>query len=186
MHKSKTLNHPVAPFPYPVVPVEYLKEDLEEDLAITLPTPLRSKDQHLYQKLKGSLQWNDKGEILMEDNHPISRSHITDLINTAIQTKRKIRKFPTGWEYFNQKLQEANIPERLLGRDPQFLSQEEEWKLELKSKPESEKEWEPEQKPKNPIKKYKWESTYTGKHPLISFSMTRETDHEGILSLFTE
>ena len=31
------------PFPDPVVPVEDPKEDLEDDLAITLPTSLRSK-----------------------------------------------------------------------------------------------------------------------------------------------
>ena len=101
-----------------MVPVEDPKEDLEDDLAITRPTSLRSKGQHLYQKLKGTLQWNDKGEILTEDNRPISGSHITDLINTAIQTQRKIRKLPTGWGYFNQKLREANIPVRLLGRGP--------------------------------------------------------------------
>ena len=44
---------PVDPFPDPVVPVENPKEDLEDDLAITLPPSLRSKGQHLYQKLKG-------------------------------------------------------------------------------------------------------------------------------------
>ena len=76
------------PFPSdPVVPVEDPKEDLEDDLAIGLPPFLRSKGQYLYQKLKGALQWNDKGEILIEDN----------LINTAIRTQRKIRKLPTGW-----------------------------------------------------------------------------------------
>ena len=47
---------PVDPFPDPVVPVEDPKEDLEDDLAITLPTSLRSKGQHLYQMLKGTLQ----------------------------------------------------------------------------------------------------------------------------------
>ena len=59
---------PVDPIPDPVVSVEDPKEDLEDDLAITLPPSLRSKGQHLYQKLKGTLQWNDKGEILKEDN----------------------------------------------------------------------------------------------------------------------
>ena len=47
---------PVDAFPDPVVPVEDPKEDLEYDLAITLPPSLRSKGQHLYQKLKGTLQ----------------------------------------------------------------------------------------------------------------------------------
>ena len=86
-----------------------------------------------------------------------------DLINTAIQTQRKIRKLPTAWENFNQKLREANIPERLLGRGPQFQSQEEVWKPEPKSErdsePESESRPESEWKPKIPRKKYKWEST---------------------------
>ena len=47
---------PVDPFPDPVVSMEDPKEDLEDDLAITLPHSLRSKDHHLYQKLKGTLQ----------------------------------------------------------------------------------------------------------------------------------
>ena len=72
------------PFPDPVVRVEDPKEDLEDDLVITLPTYLRSKCHYLCQKLKGTLQWNDKGKILMEDNCSISGSHITDLINMAI------------------------------------------------------------------------------------------------------
>ena len=80
-----------------MVPVEDPKEDLEDDLAITLPTSLRSKVQYLYQKLKGTLQRNDKCEILTDDNQPISGSHITDLINMAIQTQRKIRKLPTSY-----------------------------------------------------------------------------------------
>ena len=46
----------VDPFPDPVVPVEDPKEDLEDDLAITLPPSLRSKGQHMYQKLKGTVQ----------------------------------------------------------------------------------------------------------------------------------
>ena len=154
---------PGDPFSDPVVPVEDPKEDLENDLAITLPPSLRSKGQHLYQKLKGTLQWNDKGEILTEDDRPISGSHITDLINTTIRTQRKRKKLPTGWGYFNQKLQESNIPERLLGRGPQFQMQEEVWKPEPKSEPDSEPESEPEPepgwKPKIPRKQYKWEST---------------------------
>ena len=43
---------PVDPFPDHVVPLEHPKEDLEDDLAITLPPSLRSKGEHLYQKLR--------------------------------------------------------------------------------------------------------------------------------------
>ena len=52
------------PSPDPVdIPVDDSKEDSEDDLAITLTTSLRSKGQHLYLKLKGTSQWNDKGKI---------------------------------------------------------------------------------------------------------------------------
>ena len=57
---------PVDPFRDPVARVEDPKEDLEDDLAITLPPSLRSKGRNLYQELKGTVQWNDKGEILTE------------------------------------------------------------------------------------------------------------------------
>ena len=92
----------VHPFP-DLVPAEDPKEDLENDLAIILPTYLRSKGEHLYQKLTGTLQWNGKGKSLTEDNHSNSGSHITDLINMAIRIQRKLRKLQTGWEYFAQK-----------------------------------------------------------------------------------
>ena len=157
---------PVDPFSYPVAPVEDPKEDLEDDLAITLPPSLRSKGQHLYQKLKGTVQWNDKAEILIEDNRPISGLHIPHYTNTAIRTQRKIRKLPTGWGYFNQKLREANIPERLLSRGPQFQPQvvwkpepEPEPESDTESEPETETESESEWQTKTPRKKYKWEST---------------------------
>ena len=178
---------PVDPFPDPVVPVEDPKEDLEDNMAINLPPSLRSKGQHLYQKLKGTLQWNDKGEILTQDNRPIGGSHIADLINTGIRTKRKIRKLPADWGYFTQKLQEANIPERLLGRGLQFQPPEEVWKPEPESEleSESEPEWESEWKPKIPRKKeqmgeyIKWKTS-------IDLLQYDEKDHEGLLSLFTK
>ena len=68
----KSLDH----FPDPVELFQVSIEDLENGLAITLPTSLSSKGQHLYQKLKGTLQWNGKGEILTEDNPTINESHI--------------------------------------------------------------------------------------------------------------
>ena len=49
----------------------------------------------------------------------------------------------------------ANIPERLLGRGPQFQSQEEVWKPELKSEPDSEPEFEPESEPEKLSSKMK-------------------------------
>ena len=100
--------------------------------------------------------------MLTEDNRPISGSHITDLINTAIWTQRKIRKLPTGWGYFYQKLREANIPERLLG-GPQFQPQQEVWKPEPEFEPESEPKPESEWKPKIPRKKYKMGEYIKGK-----------------------
>ena len=111
---------PGDPFPDPVVPVEDPKEDLENDLTITLPPSLRSKGQYLYQKLKGTLQWNDKGEILTEDNQPISGSHITDLINTAIQTQRKIRTLPTGWDILIKSYKKLTFQRGYWGVVPSF------------------------------------------------------------------
>ena len=80
---------PVDPFPDPVEPLQSHKEILEDGLAITLPVSLRRKGQHLLQKLKGTLQWNDKYEILTEDNCPISGSHITDLIYRLFECREK-------------------------------------------------------------------------------------------------
>ena len=67
-YDRKQYPEPVHPILDPVVPMEDPKEDLEDDLAIICPPSLRSKGQNLYQKLKGTVQWNGKGEILTGDD----------------------------------------------------------------------------------------------------------------------
>ena len=92
----------------------------EEDISSSLPPTLKTKGSALLRKLKTSLEWNNRGEILSEHGKPIPGTNITDLIHTAVPVHRKPKRWPKGWTYFLQRMEEANVPQILLGSGPQF------------------------------------------------------------------
>ena len=92
----------------------------EEDISSSLPPTLKTKGSALLRRLKTSLEWNDRGEILSAHGKPIPGTNITDLIHTAVRVHRKPKRWPKGWTYFLQRMEEANVPQILLGSGPQF------------------------------------------------------------------
>ena len=42
------------------------------------------------------------------------------MIHTAVRVHRKPKRWPKGWTYFLQRMEEANIPQILLGSGTQF------------------------------------------------------------------
>ena len=92
----------------------------EEDISLSLPPTLKTKGSALLRRLKTSLEWNDRGEILSAHGKPIPGTNITDLIHTAVRVHRKPKRWPKGWTYFLQRMEEANVPQILLGSGPQF------------------------------------------------------------------
>ena len=95
-------------------------EEEEEDISSSLPLTLKTKGSALLRKLKTSLEWDNRGEILCEHGKPIPGTNITDLIHTAVRVHRKPKHWPKGWTYFLQRMEEANVPQILLGSGPQF------------------------------------------------------------------
>ena len=92
----------------------------EEDISSSLPATLKTKGSALLRRLKTSLEWNNRGEILSAHGKPIPGTKITDLIHTAVRVHRKPKRWPKGWTYFLQRMEEANVPQILLGSGPQF------------------------------------------------------------------
>ena len=52
------------------------------------PPTLKIKSGALLKRLKASLEWNQRGEILTPEGKPNSGSNITDLLHTAIRVHR--------------------------------------------------------------------------------------------------
>ena len=100
--------------------MDALVAEEEEDISSSLPPTLKTKGSALLRKLKTSLEWNNRGEILSEHGKPIPGTNITDLIHTAVRVHRKPKRWPKGWTYFLQRMEEANVPQILLGSGPQF------------------------------------------------------------------
>ena len=96
------------------------EEEDEEDINLLLPPTLKTKGSALLRRLKTSLEWNNRGEILSAHGKPIPGTNITDLVHTAVCVHRKPKRWPKGWTYFLQRMEEANIPQILLGSGPQF------------------------------------------------------------------
>ena len=108
--------HPPPPPQQQESQIDALVVEEEEDISSSLPPTVKTKGSALLRKLKTSLEWNNRGEILSEHGKPIPGANITDLIHTAVRVHRK----PKGWTHFLQRMEEANVPQILLGSGPQF------------------------------------------------------------------
>jgi hypothetical protein len=89
---------------------EQLKQSII--LAInTFPKYCRAKGRVLLELLTAHkpLPWNDKGQILDDNNQPIVNSHILDLIRYTADARIKVGP-PVGWIQMKKILQELNIP----------------------------------------------------------------------------
>ena len=106
--------HPPPPPQKQESQMDALVAEEEEDISLTLPPTLKTKGSALLRKLKTSLEWNNRGD------KPIPGTNITDLIHTAVRVHRKPKRWPKGWTYFLQRMEEANVPQILLRSGPQF------------------------------------------------------------------
>ena len=103
--------HPPPPPQQQESQMDALVAEEEADISSSLPPTLKTKGSALLRKLKTSLEWNNRGEILSEHGKPIPGTNITDLIHTAVCVHRKPKRWPKGWTYFLQRMEEANVPQ---------------------------------------------------------------------------
>lgn len=93
-----------------------LKSQMRDSLAISTPKPYLNRAKALFRNMEAFLKFNDKGEIITNEDRVIPNSRIEDLIQHAVRDRRR-NMTPTGWEYFLHLLREYNVPKTLLNRN---------------------------------------------------------------------
>lgn len=93
----------------------HLKEQMRESVSISTPKPYLNRAKALFRNMEAFLKFNDKGEIITNDDKTIPQSRIEDLVQHAVRDRRR-NMTPTGWDYFLRLLKEHNIPKSLLNR----------------------------------------------------------------------
>lgn len=96
--------------------MKLLKEQMRNSLGIATPKPYRNRAKGLFQFIENSLRFNQKGEIYDKDNQVISSSRVEDLIQYAVNDRRRSNLKPAGWNEFLDLLRVKNVPKNFLNR----------------------------------------------------------------------
>ena len=92
-----------------------LKEKIRNDLALGTPKPYRNRALSLYRSIEPTIKFNERGELIGEDDQPIRDSRAEDLIQHAVRDHR--RPFtPIAWAEFVNLLKKHNVPRSVLSR----------------------------------------------------------------------
>ena len=78
-----------------------------------IPKRAKGKARALLSVLKDHIQWNERGEIII-DGAPIPNSHISDLIKYTVVRHFGKKQPPIGSDEFSQLLKVHNIPRSLI------------------------------------------------------------------------
>ena len=94
------------------------REQLKNGLSAGTPKPYRNRALALYNQIAPLIQFNDKGELLINkgssgDASAVVGSRAEDLIQHAVRDRRK-HFTPTGWSEFAEQLHKHNIPRMML------------------------------------------------------------------------
>jgi len=96
--------------------MKILKEQMRNSLGIATPKPYRNRAKGLFQFIENSLRFNKKGEIYDNQNQVIAGSRVEDLIQYAVNDRRRNILKPEGWSEFLDLLREKNVPKNFLNR----------------------------------------------------------------------
>lgn len=96
--------------------LKQLKEQMRQQLTMTTPKPYRNRAQSLFNSIESFLKYNERGELLDENDRVIPHSRVEDLIQHAVRDRRR-KMLPEGWPYFLNVLREHNVPKSSLNRD---------------------------------------------------------------------
>lgn len=120
-HRFKEEENPKDPYRQLVMQSDVLgqmlnlKEQMRDSISISTPKPYVNRAQALFRNIEAFVKFNDKGEIITNDDRVIPHSRIEDLIQHAVRDRRR-NIMPVGWKYFIRLLQEHNVPKSLLNR----------------------------------------------------------------------
>lgn len=96
--------------------MKMLKEQMRNSLGIATPKPYRNRAKGLFQFIESSLRFNEKGEIYGKGDQAITGSRVEDLIQYAVNDRRRSNLKPEGWNDFLELLREKNVPKNFLNR----------------------------------------------------------------------
>ena len=115
-YSSATCSNKVADSPQIDQCHSSIEASTKDDILDSLPLSLRSKAKVILDHLRKhtSLQWNNKGEIIV-DGKLITGSNIIDLIKVQLKDYKSFH--PVGEEVFSQLVLESHVPLNLLTQD---------------------------------------------------------------------
>ena len=85
---------------------------LENEIIDSVPKTLKQKARRLLDKIKGTVSWNNRGEMMYR-NVPVPERNIVDLVNDALRKRKSFQ--PVGWKMFARGLKDVNAPMDLIG-----------------------------------------------------------------------
>ena len=85
---------------------------VENEIVDSVPKSLKPKARRLLDKIKGTVSWNDRGEMVYR-NVSVPGSNIFDLVNDALRKRKSFQ--PVGWKTFARGLKDVNAPMDLVG-----------------------------------------------------------------------
>ena len=85
---------------------------VENEIIDSVPKSLKPKARRLLDKIKGTVSWNDRGEMVYK-NVLVPGSNIVDLVNDALRKRKSFQ--PVGWKTFARGLKDVNAPMDLVG-----------------------------------------------------------------------
>ena len=92
-----------------------LKERIRNDLSLGTPKPYRNRALSLYRSIEPVIKFNERGELIGDDEKAIQDSRAEDLIQHAVRDHR--RPFtPVAWDTFVDLLKKHNVPRSVLSR----------------------------------------------------------------------
>ena len=89
-----------------------IESGLENEIIDSVPKSFKQKARRLLDKIKGTVSWNDRGEMVYR-NVPVPGSNIVDLVNDALRKRKSFQ--PVGWKMFARGLKDVNAPMDLIG-----------------------------------------------------------------------
>ncbi|KAG1666620.1 hypothetical protein GQR58_009481 [Nymphon striatum] len=101
-----------------IMPQNYA--DITQDVVKSVPKNFKKKAEILMSKIAndGSINWDGETGVVSIDGRKLENSHIQDLINDAMRSRKKIT--PQGWKEFYEKLSSLNIPQDLIGNSDRW------------------------------------------------------------------
>jgi hypothetical protein len=88
---------------------------VEKRVLESVPKAMQNKAKRLLNimKMNSELRWNDRGEILYQDE-VVKKSNLVDLVNDVLRKRKKVGT-PTGWKPFATALGRMNVDRELVG-----------------------------------------------------------------------